>query len=70
MTVAELLSKLRSLEVKIWAENGELYCNAPQGALTAELRAALTKHKAEILVTTVVAFGAVGTLGGRFHILL
>jgi hypothetical protein len=49
LTAAELLSKLRSLEVKIWADNGELCCNAPQGVLTAELRAALSEHKAEIL---------------------
>jgi hypothetical protein len=49
LTAAEVLAKLRSLDVQIWADNEELYCNGPRGALTAELRAALTEHKAEIL---------------------
>ncbi|MGH7835122.1 MAG: condensation domain-containing protein, partial [Candidatus Binatia bacterium] len=49
MTTAELLSKLRSLDVKIWADDGELYCNAPKGALTAQLRAEISQHKAEVL---------------------
>ncbi|MGH7834015.1 MAG: condensation domain-containing protein, partial [Candidatus Binatia bacterium] len=49
MTAAELLSRLRSLNVKIWAENGQLCCNGPKGALTAELRAALNERKGEIL---------------------
>jgi hypothetical protein len=49
MTTAELLSNLRGLDVKIWAENGQLCCNGPKGALTAELRAALSERKAEIL---------------------
>jgi amino acid adenylation domain-containing protein/FkbM family methyltransferase len=50
MTANALLSRLRSLDIKIWAENGELCCNAPKGALTAEVRTALNAHKAEILV--------------------
>jgi amino acid adenylation domain-containing protein len=49
MTTAELLSNLRSLDVKIWADNGQLYCNAPKGALTADLRAQISERKAEIL---------------------
>ena len=49
MTTAELLSKLRGLNVNIWADNGELRCSAPKGALTSELRAALSERKAEIL---------------------
>ncbi|MGH7794618.1 MAG: amino acid adenylation domain-containing protein [Candidatus Binatia bacterium] len=49
MNVTELLSKLRRSEVKIWAENGQLFCNAPKGALAAELRAEISERKAEIL---------------------
>ncbi len=49
MTAAELLSKLRSLNVNIRVDAGNLCCNGPQGALTAELWAALNEHKAEIL---------------------
>jgi amino acid adenylation domain-containing protein len=49
MTVHELLSKLRSLDVKIWADKGELFCNAPKGTLRAELRAEINERKAEIL---------------------
>jgi hypothetical protein len=49
MTAAKLLSELRSLDIKIWSDNGELFCNAPKGALTAELRAAISDHKAEII---------------------
>jgi len=49
MTAAKLLSELRSLDIKIWSDNGELFCNAPKGALTADLRAAISQHKAEIL---------------------
>jgi hypothetical protein len=39
MTTAELLAKLRSLNVNIWVDKSDLGCNGPQGALTAELRA-------------------------------
>lgn len=49
MTAAELLSKLRSLDVNIWADNGQLCCNAPKGALTEDLRTAMSERKAEIL---------------------
>jgi amino acid adenylation domain-containing protein len=49
MTMTELLSKLRRLDINIRADNGQLNCSAPKGALTAELRAELQEHKAEIL---------------------
>jgi amino acid adenylation domain-containing protein len=49
MTTAKLISELRSLDVKIWSDNGELFCNAPKGVLTADLRAAISERKAEIL---------------------
>lgn len=49
MSVSELLSKLRSRDIKIRAEDGQLLCNAPKGALTGELRAEISQRKAEIL---------------------
>jgi thioesterase domain-containing protein len=48
-TINELLSHLRSLEIKLWAEGQRLRYNAPQGVLTPELRAELGQRKAEIL---------------------
>ena len=49
MTAAELLHKLRNLDIRICVENGQLHCNGPREALTAELRAALRESKTEIL---------------------
>ncbi|HEY0737078.1 MAG TPA: amino acid adenylation domain-containing protein, partial [Herpetosiphonaceae bacterium] len=50
MTIIELLDRLRDLNVTLWAEGDRLRFQAPQGALTDELRAALAGHKAEVLV--------------------
>lgn len=49
MTVAELLSRLRELDVKLWVEEDRLKCNAPQGVLTPELRETLASRKTEII---------------------
>ena len=49
MTTVEFLSYLHSLDVKIWADSGQLCCNAPQGVLTGVLRKELTERKEEIL---------------------
>jgi len=49
MTTAEFLSSLRRLDVKVWVEKGEIYCNAPKGVLTPALRAELAEREAEIL---------------------
>src|SRR5262245_11294765 len=49
MTTAELLSHLRKLNVKLWADNGQLICNGPKGVLTSALRAELIERKADIL---------------------
>src|SRR5262245_15406704 len=49
MTTGELLARLRHLEVKFWVEEDRLRLIAPQGVLTAELRAELAERKAEIL---------------------
>lgn len=47
--VAELVSGLRSSEISVWAEGDRLRLRASQGALTPELKAELTRRKAEIL---------------------
>ena len=49
MTIAELLTHLRKLNVTLSADNGQLIFNGPRGALTAELRAELSERKREIL---------------------
>ena len=49
MNLEDLLGDLSSRGVKIWAEDGQLRVRAPQGAVTSELKAALTEHKPELL---------------------
>ena len=48
-TIIELLSRLRSIDVRVWADNGQLRINAPDGALTPTLKAELKERKSEIL---------------------
>ena len=57
MTVIELLNELRRLDVVVWVDGDRLRVNAPKGALTPELQAALSGRKAEIiaLLTTQAA---------------
>jgi amino acid adenylation domain-containing protein len=50
MTTLELLNRLRSLGVKIWADGDLLCCNAPLGMLEPTLRTELSLKKAEILM--------------------
>jgi amino acid adenylation domain-containing protein len=49
VTVFEILTQLRNLDVKLWLEGDRLHYRAPQGALTAGLRSAIAARKAEIL---------------------
>ena len=49
MRTAELLAKLGSKDIKVWAEGDRLRYDAPQGALTPDLREELVNRKAEIL---------------------
>ena len=49
VSLIELLARLRSLDIKLWAEGDRLRYNAPSGALTAELRETVIARKAEIL---------------------
>src|SRR5918997_607301 len=50
MTVGEFLSHLRELDIKIWADDGRLRYDAPEGMLTPEIREELAERKEEILV--------------------
>ena len=73
MTVAELLSHMRRLDVDVWAEGDRLRLSAPPGVLTLEMREQLVARKYEILAfirtaftlaapaTTVVAVRSEGT---------
>ncbi|HEX2270161.1 MAG TPA: condensation domain-containing protein, partial [Pyrinomonadaceae bacterium] len=49
MTVVELLTRLRQLDIRVWCEAGQLRYSAPSGALTPELREQLTRSKAELI---------------------
>ncbi len=49
MTTREFLERLRTSDIKVWAEGERLRCSAPQGVLTPELQAELASRKAEIL---------------------
>ncbi|MDP9360611.1 MAG: amino acid adenylation domain-containing protein [Acidobacteriota bacterium] len=49
MSANDLLVELLRVGVKLWSECGRLGVSAPKGALTADLRAALTLHRDELL---------------------
>lgn len=49
MSIGALLAELRGRDIELWCEGEQLRCNAPAGALTAELRDELRVRKAEIL---------------------
>ena len=49
MRTAEFLAHLKTLQVRVWAEQGELRCSAPKGVLTADLRGELGQRKQELL---------------------
>jgi len=48
-TIIDLLSRLRSLDVKLHVENGRLLINAPKGVLDQSLLEELSQRKSEIL---------------------
>lgn len=49
MKVLEFLVMLRDRDIQVWADGDRLRCNAPAGALTAELREELRQRKSDIL---------------------
>jgi hypothetical protein len=49
MTPVELVSSLAGLGIRLWVEDGRLRYQAPQGALTPELRRRLTEERAALI---------------------
>ncbi len=49
MTVPALLAELQARDIRVWADEKGLRCNAPHGVLTSELREQLQRHKNDIL---------------------
>ncbi|MEH2296968.1 amino acid adenylation domain-containing protein [Nostoc sp.] len=49
MNTVEFLSYLRSLDIQVFIDREKFRCNAPEGTLTAELRAEIQERKAEII---------------------
>ncbi|WP_208338929.1 non-ribosomal peptide synthetase, partial [Aetokthonos hydrillicola] len=49
ISISELLSYLRSLDVKLWIDGDRLRYSAPEGALTPLLLSEIREHKTEIL---------------------
>lgn len=49
MKVAEFLSYLNSLDIKLWLEEEKLKYQAPQGAMTPEIKQEIGTRKPEIL---------------------
>lgn len=49
MSAAAFLAELRRHDIQVWAEGGQLRCNAPAGALAPDLREQLRRRKGEIL---------------------
>lgn len=62
MIVSELLSTLRDLDVKVWAEGDQLRVSSPRGTLLPELRQAIKENKAELLAALRAAQHADGGL--------
>jgi hypothetical protein len=50
MTLAELLTVIRAADIRLEARGDRLVFDAPHGALTPELRAALVQQKAALLM--------------------
>ena len=56
---AELVRRMAAAGIELWREGDRLRFRAPSGALTAELRAAVGEHRAELLaLVPVVGTGA------------
>ncbi len=49
MKAPAVLGTLRHRQIQVWADGEQLRCNGPAGAMTAELRDQLRRHKQEIL---------------------
>ncbi|MGH7833646.1 MAG: hypothetical protein ACREQK_08375, partial [Candidatus Binatia bacterium] len=45
MSIADFISHLRALDIRLSAEGERLRINAPRGILTADLRSKISEHK-------------------------
>jgi len=50
MSLLDFLAELQSHQIYVWLEADQLRYRAPKGALTAELRAKIVEHRAELLL--------------------
>lgn len=48
-SISQLLAEVATLDIKLWVEEGKLRVNAPQGAMTAELKGELSARKQELI---------------------
>lgn len=48
-SVQELLARLASQDIKLWADGDKLRCSGPEHLMTAELKSELSEHKRELL---------------------
>lgn len=49
LELENFLAELAAQDIKLWVDGGKLRCNAPQGAMTSQLQARISEHKAELL---------------------
>ena len=49
MSPLELLAELRARDIRLWCEGDKLRYDAPEGAFSDELRAAVVRHKPELV---------------------
>ncbi|MEJ6021949.1 condensation domain-containing protein [Ramlibacter sp. PS4R-6] len=47
--IDQLLASVAALDIKLWVEDGKLRVNAPQGAMTGELKSELSARKQELI---------------------
>lgn len=58
MDFDQLLGRLKALDVKVWLDGAQLRVNAPQGALTDDLKKALRDHKSALIASLSPGSGA------------
>ena len=49
MSVIDLITELKSQDIRLWLEDGQLRFSAPKGAMTDDVRLTLKSHKQEII---------------------
>lgn len=49
MTVARLITRARREGIKLYPEGRQIRCRAPRGALTEDLKRAISEHRTELL---------------------